>query len=247
MRNTIVWWSRLLSLTSVRVQVCTALATNLIMQLFYHSHTFAEAPNGPQGNTNDICWPNTFPRLVFNVLLFPANNCKSNGRVSLCLLTIHCITQIQYSTSLCTGMIGYRITFAKTKMGFVNISDTGRLPSTYMSLSILFWKWYTSNGRDLICVKSNLHPFCHQNCSVYCWRERAQRVKTYRSMSIRRRWVRVFLQSGRLTRFPLDKMDAISQTIFSDIFFVNEKFCILIKISLKWVPNGPIDNNPAFV
>ena len=35
-----------------------------------------------------------------------------------------------------------------------------------------------------------------------------------------------------------------------DIFrciFVNEKFCILIKISVKFVPKGPIDNNPALV
>ena len=36
-----------------------------------------------------------------------------------------------------------------------------------------------------------------------------------------------------------------------DIFgyiFVNEKFCILSKISLKkFVPKGPIDNNPAVV
>ena len=35
-----------------------------------------------------------------------------------------------------------------------------------------------------------------------------------------------------------------------DIFrcsFVNEKFHILIKISLKFVPKCPIDNNPAFV
>ena len=29
--------------------------------------------------------------------------------------------------------------------------------------------------------------------------------------------------------------------------FVNEKFCILIKISLKFVPKGSIDNNPALV
>ena len=29
--------------------------------------------------------------------------------------------------------------------------------------------------------------------------------------------------------------------------FVNEKFCILIKISLKFVPKHPIDNNPALV
>ena len=35
-----------------------------------------------------------------------------------------------------------------------------------------------------------------------------------------------------------------------DIFrriFVNEKFCILIEISLKFVPKGPIDNKPALV
>ena len=29
--------------------------------------------------------------------------------------------------------------------------------------------------------------------------------------------------------------------------FVNEKLCILIKISLKFIPKGQIDNNPALV
>ena len=29
--------------------------------------------------------------------------------------------------------------------------------------------------------------------------------------------------------------------------FVNEKFCILIQISMKFVPKGPIDNKAAFV
>ena len=35
-----------------------------------------------------------------------------------------------------------------------------------------------------------------------------------------------------------------------DVFvciFANEKFCILIKISLKFIPKGRIDNNPALV
>ena len=35
-----------------------------------------------------------------------------------------------------------------------------------------------------------------------------------------------------------------------DIFrciFVNENLCILIKISLKFVSKGPIDNNPVLV
>ena len=38
---------------------------------------------------------------------------------------------------------------------------------------------------------------------------------------------------------------------FADDLFgcilVNEKFCILIKISLKFVPEGTTDNNPALV
>ena len=42
-------------------------------------------------------------------------------------------------------------------------------------------------------------------------------------------------------------MAAISQTIFSDAFYVNEEFCISIKISLNFVPKGVIDNNPALV
>ena len=43
-------------------------------------------------------------------------------------------------------------------------------------------------------------------------------------------------------------MAAISQTMFSDAYiFVNEKICIFTKISLKFVPKGPIDNNRALV
>ena len=34
---------------------------------------------------------------------------------------------------------------------------------------------------------------------------------------------------------------------FADNVFVNGKFCILIKMSVKFVPNGPIDNRPALV
>ena len=42
-------------------------------------------------------------------------------------------------------------------------------------------------------------------------------------------------------------MTATSQAIFSDASSVNEKFCILNKISLKFVPAGPINNNQALV
>ena len=43
---------------------------------------------------------------------------------------------------------------------------------------------------------------------------------------------------------PLDKMASISQTIF---IFMNEKLRILVLISLKFVPKGPIDNKSALV
>ena len=46
-----------------------------------------------------------------------------------------------------------------------------------------------------------------------------------------------------LTHLHLDKMAAILQTIFSDGFLWMKSFvCILMKISLKFVPKGPIDN-----
>ena len=46
---------------------------------------------------------------------------------------------------------------------------------------------------------------------------------------------------------PLDKMAAILADNIFRYFSVNEKFCILIKISLKFVPQGPIDKKPALV
>ena len=49
-----------------------------------------------------------------------------------------------------------------------------------------------------------------------------------------------------LTHWGRDEMNNISQTTFKRIFF-NENVLISIKISLKFVPNGPIDNIPALV
>ena len=50
-----------------------------------------------------------------------------------------------------------------------------------------------------------------------------------------------------LTHWGRDKMDAISQTIFSIFCLLNENIWIPIKISLKFVPKGPINNIPALV
>ena len=53
--------------------------------------------------------------------------------------------------------------------------------------------------------------------------------------------------SGIYNSSPPGKMAAVSQTIFSDAFFWKKMFSILIKISQKFLPKGPIDNNPALV
>ena len=50
-----------------------------------------------------------------------------------------------------------------------------------------------------------------------------------------------------LTHLPLDKMAIIFQDDIFKCIFMNEKFCVLIPISLKFVPKGPIKNIPALV
>ena len=48
-----------------------------------------------------------------------------------------------------------------------------------------------------------------------------------------------------LTHIPLDEMVAIFADNIFRCIFVNEKFCILPKISLEFVLEGPIDNKLA--
>ena len=50
-----------------------------------------------------------------------------------------------------------------------------------------------------------------------------------------------------LTHLPLDKMAAILADDIFKCIFLNEKFCILIRIALKFAPTGPIGKNPALV
>ena len=50
-----------------------------------------------------------------------------------------------------------------------------------------------------------------------------------------------------LTHLSLDKMEAILAADIFKCIFVNEKVRILIKMSLKFVPKGRIDNNHTLV
>ena len=42
-------------------------------------------------------------------------------------------------------------------------------------------------------------------------------------------------------------MDAVLQTTYSNAFFFNESVRISIKISLKFIPKGPINNISALI
>ena len=55
------------------------------------------------------------------------------------------------------------------------------------------------------------------------------------------------IKSEFLTHLPLDKITAILADDLFRCIFVNVKFSILFKISLKFVPKGQIDNNVALV
>ena len=50
-----------------------------------------------------------------------------------------------------------------------------------------------------------------------------------------------------LTHWGRDEIDAISQTTFWKCIFLNENVLISIKISLKFIPMGPINNIPTLV
>ena len=52
---------------------------------------------------------------------------------------------------------------------------------------------------------------------------------------------------SHLTHLPPDKMAVISQTTFSNAFLWIEKLCILIPISLKFVPKVAVDYKSALV
>ena len=88
----------------------------------------------------------------------------------------------------------------------------------------------------LMGIKRMANPTPVRNARPSCWYNRYRDTATWEYEKL------------ELTHWGRDKMDAISQTTLSNAFsFMNENVWILIKISLKFVPQGPINNFPALV
>ena len=60
-------------------------------------------------------------------------------------------------------------------------------------------------------------------------------------------WTRNGYHISHIYSSPLNKMAAGSADNIFKCIFMNEKFCISIQVSLKFVPQGPINNKSALV
>ena len=95
---------------------------------------------------------------------------------------------------------------------------------------------------DLMAILIKIQNILHENVFRNSVHERLTILFPH---SIQGLWIITLGDVACLTHLPLDKMAAISD--ICRYFFVNERFCILIKISLKFVLKGPVGHNPALV
>ena len=66
-------------------------------------------------------------------------------------------------------------------------------------------------------------------------------------MEMSAKWLPICPGLSALAHLPLDKMDDILADNILKCIFLNENVSILIQISVKFVPKGPIDNKSALV
>ena len=74
------------------------------------------------------------------------------------------------------------------------------------------------------------------------WRIVCKEVSTFETKALKYTFRRKNIDSS-----PLDKIAAISQTIYSDAFMWMKNYIFFIKNSPKFIPKGPTDNNLALV
>ena len=114
---------------------------------------------------------------------------------------------------------------------------------------------YSDSG---ICHMRWFHKICHfnQNTNIVSKTILDQSVaalknhaaaRFFSSCHISEVWLLNWCWCVYLTHIPLEKMATIFADDIFKCIFMNEVFCISIKISLKFVPEGPIDNKSVLV
>ena len=139
----------------------------------------------------------------------------------------------------------------RVKSEYRQVSNIRRTKSQHLKYSLLSCDflcqipWSQMLSREWRCSWSS----ANRQCSNYIWvidNFIAYQGETYiRGFTVI--WTKISNSRGLFNSYPPGQ-DV--RHFADDIFrrtFMNEKFCILIKISVKFVPKGPIDNNPALV
>ena len=86
--------------------------------------------------------------------------------------------------------------------------------------------------------------WCRQATSHYlsqCWSSCLAPYGVSRPQWVKQYCMKYNGDRGTLTHWDWDKMVTMSQITFLSIF-LNENICISIKLSLKFVPKGPVNN-----
>ena len=120
---------------------------------------------------------------------------------------------------------------------------TGITPSVtpdWVTCQVIIEGWFPSN----IMRWGNCFPFSNLiwNAIWLVFDLDSGETVTVFFLEIEIKWICLYEFQWFVTHLPLDKMATISQ-----MHFLECNVWILMKISLKFVPKGPIDNNQAFV
>ena len=114
-----------------------------------------------------------------------------------------------------------------------------------MSLKMTLVKW------NFFLTGQWVNTLYHRDIIMYAWFRVVSEVVIFSRKFPPISWQKGISRSARsggpLTHLPLDKNGCHFADDIVRCIFVNEKFCILIKISPKFVPQGQTDNNPAWV
>ena len=139
----------------------------------------------------------------------------------------------------------------------VNFPHKGQWRGTLMFSLICAWINGWANNRETSDLRRHRAHYDVTVMNISCkftdsWLYNHKKTKHNKTKCIfnganRSLWVIItWMLNAMSTHLPWTKCPPFRRRYFQ-MNFVNEKFCILIKMSLKFGANGPMDNNPALV
>ena len=162
----------------------------------------------------------------------------------LCHVIISYVHILKYSELLCPSLCIVELPQASgSEMKRKGVNNL-RLKDCHLSDDIfkcIFFQWKYLN------FLQNVSEIVRSWCSNTDWGNAAPSHFLNHCFSSQDPWCHMALSHNELTHWGGDKMATISQTTLSNAFSSLKMLRVLIKIWLKFVPKGPINNIPALV